>query len=54
MMIERAVDGEEIVEINKILTKVNLVVNYLRLLGLLLFKDESLYRLLWIYNGLNH
>ncbi len=53
-MLERAVDGEKIVEVNKILTEIELVVDQDRLLCLLFLEHESLYSSLWIYNRLKH
>jgi hypothetical protein len=50
----RAVNGEEVVEVDEILPKVHLVVDYLRLLSLLALEHECLHTFLWIYNRLKH
>ena len=54
MLLECAIDGEEVVEIDKGLTEVDLIVDDYRLLSLLLLEDEGLYSLLWIYYRLEH
>jgi hypothetical protein len=54
VLIEWAVDGEEIVEVNKILPDIQLIVHQDGLLRLLFLEHESLYSSLWIYNGLEH
>lgn len=41
MLLEGAVDGEEIVEIDEGLAQVHLIVHYYRLLRLLLLEDEG-------------
>lgn len=54
VLIGRAVDGEEVVEVNKILPEIQLIVHQDGLLRLLLLEHEGLYSSLWIYNGLEH
>lgn len=54
MLLECAVDGEEVVEVDEGLAEVDLIVDDYRLLGLLLLEDEGLYSLLWIYYRLEH
>ena len=49
-----AVNGEQVVEVDEILTKVHLVVHYLGLLSLQTLEHECLHSFLWIYNRLKH